>query len=245
LAPAAIAAQQDDYGPLGWSTADDVYFTLTGDQTFTGFVAPAPTSGTPRKKITNLDAADTLTIAHLSGSSSAGNLVRCPGATDIAVKPMESVELIYNFADSEWQVSAQTKVNIKEVFSTGLLYDANLGDFETLSQASNGSGRMTFSVPDDFVSLVSVAMVAIPAGTNAAANIDLTSDYGAVGEAFNNHSESDAAITFNLVTNTMTEMDVSSVFSSLAAGDKCGLFFNHQGIGITVHYLGVKLRYRS
>jgi hypothetical protein len=241
FAPAAIAAQQDDYGPTGWDTADHVVITLTGDQTMTG--ALAPTSGTARRFIFNSDTVDTLTLTHLDVASAAANRFRCPGGESVAVGPLETVELRYDFTDSVWVVASQAKTNVREVFFNGALYTHTEGDFQTARQGAGGGLRLTFSTPLDFKALVSLEVVVIPEFTEAAADIDLSSDYGAAGELFTANSSVDTAITYNLTINTLAELDISSVFPSLAAGDHCGIFLDHQGIGGNLHYLGVKMRY--
>lgn len=137
-------------------------------------------------------------------------------------------------------------VPTKEVLLSGTNYANDYGDFRTRSQGATGAQRYTFPVPHDFNSLISLAMVAIPRSIpSAGLNIALDSDYGALSEPLNNHTESNtvAALTSFPVANDISELDISSVFSSLAAGDRCGLFINHTGIGATVDYLMVRLRY--
>jgi len=132
--------------------------------------------------------------------------------------------------------------NIKELFF-GAEYNAGHGDFRVRQISSTGNFDFTFLVPKDFGTLVELVMVAIPDGTAAAADIDLSSDYGAAGEAFNTHSEANTTITYPLVTNELVEMDISSVYAAISAGDYCGLNMNHQALGFTVDYLGIEIRY--
>lgn len=121
--------------------------------------------------------------------------------------------------------------------------NSNIGDFSTDSVSANGTGRFRFAIPADFDALVSLRAGVVPAVTNATADIDLTSDYGAIGESFSNHSESDLASTYNLTANELQEIDISGVFSVLAAGDRCGLAWIHNSIGGAVHLLWIQLRY--
>lgn len=142
----------------------------------------------------------------------------------------------------KWQTPAD-----KEIFFTGSDYANNLGDFRTRSVGATGSQRFTFIVPYDFIALTSLVLVGIVSSgaAGSARDIDLTSDYGAIGEAYNNNSESDTTSTYDLTgyDNEFYELDISSVFSSIAAGDYCGLFVDHKGIGGAIDYIGIKLKY--
>lgn len=131
----------------------------------------------------------------------------------------------------------------KSVFYTATNYDAEHGDFRVRNIGGAGAFNFSFCVPADFGVLVDLVLVAIPDGTDAAADIDLNSDYGAPGEAFDNHSESDAASTFPLTVDELLELDISSVFSALGANDYCGIEVDHQGLGFSVDYVGIVLRY--
>ena len=132
---------------------------------------------------------------------------------------------------------------VKERFIAATDYNANIGDYRARSVGSTGNQRFTFSVPLDFDSLVAIDLIGIPNGTNAAADIDISSEYAAAGQASDTHSESDTTSTYSLTSGNIDALDVSGVFSSLAAGDFCGLFVDHQGLGLTVNYLGIRLRY--
>lgn len=130
-----------------------------------------------------------------------------------------------------------------EIFLAATDYGANRGDFRVRAQGNTGTFRYTFNVPPDFDSLVSLELIAIPQFTSVASNIDLFSDYGALGELFTTHSEADTTSTFPFTLDTLTAVDISSVFSSLSAGDFCGMFFDHKAVGGTVDYLGIKMVY--
>lgn len=121
--------------------------------------------------------------------------------------------------------------------------NTNFNNYRARSLGGGGNWRFIFSTPVDFSSLVSLELIAIAGGTVASADIDLLSEYGAPGQSFNAHAETNTTITFALTNNQFVAMDISSVFTSLAAGDHAGLFVDHQGIGTTVYYLGTRLRY--
>jgi hypothetical protein len=96
-----IAAQADDYEPSNWATLDMLRVQLTGSQTITGFVA---LSAHNYKSIVNADASDTLTLAHESASSTAGNRIITPTGTNLAIPPGHVVELAYDSVESRWRV---------------------------------------------------------------------------------------------------------------------------------------------
>jgi hypothetical protein len=134
----------------------------------------------------------------------------------------------------------------KELFLAATDYLNNHGDFRVRVIPANGDFNFSFPVPPDFSALVSAEMIGIinAGAAGAGKNIDLFSDYGAVGEAFNNSSEADTTSTYTIPgTNSIWAFDVSSVLSGIAAGDFVGLHIDHQLIGGTIDYIGLRLRY--
>lgn len=120
------------------------------------------------------------------------------------------------------------------------------GDYRVRNVLDNTSFQFTFNVPWDFVTLISLGLICIPeAGAiGGSKNIDLGSNYGAVGQLFNIHSEVNPGFTTDFLTpDNIYEVDVSSVFSSLAAGDFCGLRITLNALGGGLDVLGVLLRY--
>jgi hypothetical protein len=114
------------------------------------------------------------------------------------------------------------------------------------SLGSSANFNFTFSVPDDFTSLNDLVMVLINSGgVTGVQDIDLESNYAAVGESEAQNNETNLAFTvdFTGTANEIVEYDISSVFTALAAGDRCSINVNHQGIGGSLVYLGVRLRY--
>jgi len=125
-------------------------------------------------------------------------------------------------------------------------YNTNIGNYRARSLATSGSYRFVFNIPYDFSTLTKIVMEGIPTGTNATADIDLTSDYAKLGEAYNFNTQSDTTSTYNIPTaNAIYELDISTVFSSIEAGDTCGVFVDHSAIGMTINYLGIKIYYTS
>jgi hypothetical protein len=87
--------------------------------------------------------------------------------------------------------------------------------------------------------------IGIPNASFSNKGIYLSSVYGAVGEAYNTHAETDNAKTFSGTGNQWIAINVASVFTALAAGDICGVRVDHQSIGTTINYIGVRLRYNT
>jgi len=99
----------------------------------------------------------------------------------------------------------------------------------------NGEARMEFRVPTDFSSVFDIEMIVIPGGTVASgATLTLNSDYGAPGELYDAHSESNS-FAYVSTLNVVKSIDVSSVFSSLAPSDSCGLKVDN--LSVTGGYL--------
>jgi len=119
--------------------------------------------------------------------------------------------------------------------------DAN-GDFGVEYVAGGGTLRMSFFAPHNFASIVKAALVFIPGSTNGSADIDISSDYAAAGEAYTTHSESDSASTYSYTANQIFELDISGILSALSADDYIGLTTvfqdaeNYGAIGIRFQY---------
>ena len=123
----------------------------------------------------------------------------------------------------------------------------NSGNYRVRSQGGSGAFRYNFFVPHDFSTLTSIQAIGIVSAGAAqtARDIDLFSDYGALGEASNNHTESDTASTFDLSggSGQLRGISLSTVFTSLAANDFCGIQIDHNSIGGSIEYIGILLRY--
>jgi len=124
-----------------------------------------------------------------------------------------------------------------------------LTDFSTALRtrtvAAGGAARFMFATPQDFASVVSLDLLMQPAATNAVANIDLLSQYGAIGASVISLSTSNNAILYSLVATQIKALDIVSVFPALAAGQNCGILIQHNAIGGTAEYFGVRLRYNT
>lgn len=132
----------------------------------------------------------------------------------------------------------------KEAFFQPVSNAATQIGFHTgYSVSANATAFMEFFIPVDFSSVTSLEAIVIPQGNNAAADIDLDSNYALVGQAFNQNSESNTSITFTFVANQVTALNISSVFSSLVAGHRCGIRMKSNAVGTSYLMLGIRLKY--
>jgi hypothetical protein len=132
-----------------------------------------------------------------------------------------------------------------ETFVAAVDYNFDHNDYRVRAVGANATFNFSFRVPYLFASLTLLEIVGINNdATPGSQSIDLFSDYGALGQASNFFSESDLANTVTIPgANFLFSYDISSVFSSLAPNQYCGLMIDHQGIGGRVDYLGVRMRY--
>ena len=119
-----------------------------------------------------------------------------------------------------------------------------IGDFPAaVLTALNDFAHIAFKVPHDFTAITNAEIIVSPAVTDGAANWDIDSDYGAVGEQYNAHSEADAASTYNVVAGQLFAVDVSGILSALAASDYVGLKLLLADAGDDVNVLGIRFKY--
>lgn len=125
--------------------------------------------------------------------------------------------------------------------------NANLGAYRTRRIGGTGAHRFSFTVPPNFKEVVKLVLIYSPlagaAGTDR--DIEATSEYALDGEAIAENSEF-AALNFDLtgLDGQWNEFDLTPVFSSLEPRHRCGLFWDHKGIGGTVHYLGIEFEWK-
>jgi len=112
-----------------------------------------------------------------------------------------------------------------------------------LINAAADAAAVEFYIPHDFSSITSAVAVRIAMAT-ATHRLNYTSDYGALGEAYNTHSESlddqDTAETDTLI----YEQDISGILSAIAAGDYVGVVILGDATNIPNDLiLGIRFRY--
>jgi len=113
----------------------------------------------------------------------------------------------------------------------------NQGDYAVEDLANP---YINFYIPDDFVALVRLVVRSIAVGATGSVNASKDSEYAGKDEAFNTHSQFTQAI-LSFVSNEINEFDVSDAFTSISAGDSCGLRFNTQAAPI--EKLGLVMEY--
>ena len=114
--------------------------------------------------------------------------------------------------------------------------------YAALSNLNDLAG-IAFDIPDSFNSLTEAKIIAIPTATQAAANWDISSAYGANETAYTTHQESDTATTYNATANEYIEVDVSGILASLAAGDRGGIYLQLADATHDVKIVGLEIRY--
>jgi len=126
-------------------------------------------------------------------------------------------------------------------------YDANLGNYRVQTVGASSSQRFTFKIPQQAVTVISIQLVGIIAAGAAGSgkNIDLYSDYATIGETYNTHTQSSTTATYDFtgMTNKITAIDVTSLFTAIAPDDVCGILVDHIAIGGNIYYLGIVLHY--
>lgn len=100
ISPTSIGANQNNYSPTSWSTADIVRLVGSGNYDITGFDA---TATTVRKLLWNVDTVDTFTIKHESASSTAANRVVCPYDQDMKLNPDGAIVIHYDATTARWR----------------------------------------------------------------------------------------------------------------------------------------------
>ena len=88
--------------------------------------------------------------------------------------------------------------------------------------ATNERAYFEFLVPHDFTSLTTAVLIVIPNSTTTM-RISLYSDYAAVGETRNVHSETSEGESFAVTGGEMSAVDISGILSNLAANDYVGI----------------------
>jgi len=147
-----------------------------------------------------------------------------------------------NIDACSWQYSNR---NIVEKWLNATDYDSDLGDFRVQTILANDQHRFTFAIPRDAAYITGLELVVIPTGGAAGAgkSITLNSDYGQPGELYTNHSASNTATYTIPAADTIFTLSLLPVFGSVAANDQCGVEVDHNAIGGSMYYLGVRIRY--
>jgi len=102
--------------------------------------------------------------------------------------------------------------------------DDNLGNVPGKSITNGQFAYVAVHFPEGMQQLMALNLYVIPDATQGAADWDLDSDYGAIGEAYNTHAEAEAAATYNVTQNQWFSIDVfaAGLFVSAVAEDTGG-----------------------
>jgi len=108
--------------------------------------------------------------------------------------------------------------------------------------------QLTFYIPFDFTSIVDLVLsfILTTGADGPNRNIDLESDYGKVGELYNQNSETDTTTVYDFtgLANRIVEIDISQVYSNLDGGHYCGLSVDPKPpLKGKMDILGIRLRY--
>ena len=135
---------------------------------------------------------------------------------------------------------------------TAVRTGAAVGDLKTygswpVAELTNADDKanMSFFVPAEYTSLVSMTILVISKVTDAAANWDLSAQYGAIGQDYDQHTENDTATTYNVTTDKLYGVDASGVFTSLAANDYASLQLLLADAGDDVYVIGCLFKYTT
>lgn len=120
---------------------------------------------------------------------------------------------------------------------------SDTGNYRACTVTGTGEWNFVLVVPVDFVSLVSVEAIGIPAGDFTDKGIDLFSSYGAVGESVIQHQESDTTPVVSGTGSQFFSLNLASVLTQIAAGDVCGIKIDNINVGVNINWIGIRLRY--
>jgi len=96
----AVGTSQNNWSPSSWSSRTMFRVTPSAAVTITGMAALTGA----RKTLFNVSGSNTITIAHESASSTAGNRVICPGNANYALGPSSAVDIWYDPSSSRWRI---------------------------------------------------------------------------------------------------------------------------------------------
>lgn len=191
------------------------------------------------QEITIVGQNSTNTLEIQDESVLAGSTVILQNGSSITLGENENITLFWNGA--AWVEKGRSSV--KSVFVQADV-NSNSGSYRVRNVGGNAAFRFNFNVPEDFGSLIDVRIVFYATASIVAQDIDITSEYSGMDEASNINSESDT-IQLTTTLGQNSSYSLASVFSSLEAGDIAGVLIDHQGIGATIGYYGIRLVYNS
>ena len=123
--------------------------------------------------------------------------------------------------------------------------DDNIGAIPGKSITIGQSAYIAVHAPDGLQQLMAFNIYVIPNATQAAADWDLETDYGAIGEASGLHGETEAAATYNVTDGTWFEIDAvaAGMFASMVEEDTGGISLTVSTAGHNVTVVMAEMYY--
>lgn len=125
-------------------------------------------------------------------------------------------------------------------------FDTNVGNQRVRQIGATGAFRFPFAVPQDAKEIVSIRLIGFPTASFTDQDIYLTGEYGQIeGEPYNQHVETDTTSVYSGTASQSFAWDLKSkVLTGAQPGDSGGVFVDHKGIGTSVNYRGIEVRYK-
>lgn len=128
-------------------------------------------------------------------------------------------------------------------------HNSNYNGYRCRSIAGSGANTFSFIPPPNISGApISVKLVTSPSSGAAGSgkDIDFTLTYAAQSESLTTNVVIDSTSTYNLGTlDVFTFIDLTTLFSGVRAGDTCGLFVDHKGIGGANYYYKIIWQYAT
>jgi len=123
--------------------------------------------------------------------------------------------------------------------------NTTFGKYKVLTIATGATDEVSFMCPCDAEEVHKIWLVGITQNGGPGKNIDFVSQYGAGGEQYNNHTETDTASTYDLGNaGDIIKLDITDLFPDIESMDACGLEIKHNAIGGNNYYLGIFIQYK-
>jgi len=121
---------------------------------------------------------------------------------------------------------------------------AIIGDFVGIrANLATERALMNFKAPHDFTALTHCKVIVIKS-TNGTIDWTVTTDFAAIGEAYNTNSDSDTQNGLAMTDTEIEEVDISAAFTGLAADDYVGVQFTLDAISANlIDILGLVFKY--
>jgi hypothetical protein len=144
ISPGALSANTNDWAPAGVGNASIIRMDASANVQLTGISAHL--SGLNRVLyLINQSTARTITLPHLSASSTAGNRFICPNSASYDILPNQGVQLWYDRISTAWRVIATLTNNVT---ANNITVAAN-GTFDKITVTTeagiHGAARFTSS----------------------------------------------------------------------------------------------------